>query len=792
VDRPTLLNRASIADVIIAASLAVATCAVCAYFAPRGFQGGFVDMAHDGYQLRQALDLSRGAVIFRDTFDQYGALNGYLNTIGFLAFGHRLLAIKYFAALWYALTAVALYVIARRWTGPLLAGFSGLVWLGLAPFYQHGVMLSPHVYALLFQTVATIIALSAPGLDAGRFAAVGVLAGLSWSVKQSLGALYLLAVLAYLLSCGVVSRAGWRRAAKSAAAMSIAFFAVVAIVLAWLWTAGALHDWYLQTVVFPREFYLQQLLADRGGITSSVWMAPLNFARLQIEWPSWVVIRVVVLVAASIQIVRRRAEPDLLLIAWITAFLWLAAYPSANFMHQWWTASLTIPAFVACVGRWNRARMSSGSASWMTIAIVAAIAASGMADRAAAAVARRSTLTETITRPAMLRGIRTDPSTKRAFDLLYTLMTGYRDGHPGATVVSIDAADGWRTGIAAGLPFLSFFDDNRHVQPVYWSLPALSTTVYPRYGETLWQYVRSDRPLIIDHRNGPYQVVRIAGYRLLAAAQSDSGYWFLYGPQETVPEAQAPLYLAKDSATGRRFSEDVDAPQFAAPKRLKRLEPGAEGAWRTRVMQGAVRDAVIRVGGPAPLNLDDPWVARAVAPVDVYTWPADLLLARIDRPLEPLSTELFWRAGRGDIVRDFRGGAWTVDGEAERPLSYLLQWPEETVSQDASLVVRGELFEGGVQIGLLNHGKWSGFVDVTRPGVFEVVLQVQKTGQYAVIVANLLESTWWQRVQPPLVRALLNAQNRRLWLNRFRVTDAGWLRPQPDGAVEADAGDHLR
>ena len=42
-------------------------------------------MAHDGYQLRQALDLSHGAVIFRDTFDQYGPFNGYLNTIGFVA-----------------------------------------------------------------------------------------------------------------------------------------------------------------------------------------------------------------------------------------------------------------------------------------------------------------------------------------------------------------------------------------------------------------------------------------------------------------------------------------------------------------------------------------------------------------------------------------------------------------------------------------------------------------------------------------------------------------------------------
>ena len=39
-----------------------------------------------------------GGVIFRDTFDQYGPLNGYLNTLGFVAFGHRLLAMKYWIA----------------------------------------------------------------------------------------------------------------------------------------------------------------------------------------------------------------------------------------------------------------------------------------------------------------------------------------------------------------------------------------------------------------------------------------------------------------------------------------------------------------------------------------------------------------------------------------------------------------------------------------------------------------------------------------------------------------------
>src|SRR5439155_9434407 len=102
-------------DLAVAGALGAAFLAVIVYFAPRGFHLGFVDMGHDGYQLRQVLDLSEGAVIFRDTFDQYGPLTGYLNTAGFLALGRRLLAVKYVLAGWYGVICGLLFLMARRW-----------------------------------------------------------------------------------------------------------------------------------------------------------------------------------------------------------------------------------------------------------------------------------------------------------------------------------------------------------------------------------------------------------------------------------------------------------------------------------------------------------------------------------------------------------------------------------------------------------------------------------------------------------------------------------------------------
>src|SRR5439155_1329550 len=109
--------------------------AVSAHFAPRGFRGGFTDMAHDGYQLRQVMDLDRGGTIFKDTFEQYGPLAGYLNLFAYRLLGRNLLAVKYGICAWYAAASVLLYVLARSLLTPAFSLVAVVLWLVLAPFY---------------------------------------------------------------------------------------------------------------------------------------------------------------------------------------------------------------------------------------------------------------------------------------------------------------------------------------------------------------------------------------------------------------------------------------------------------------------------------------------------------------------------------------------------------------------------------------------------------------------------------------------------------------------------------
>jgi hypothetical protein len=759
-------------DLPIAFGLAAITLVIALYFAPRGYQSGFVDMGHDGYQLRQALDLSTGGVIFRDTFDQYGPLSGYLNTVGYLTLGRRLLAMKYFISGWYALIAMALFVVARQWLAPVLAAFSVMVWLGLAPFYQHGIMISAHVYVLFFQTLAVIVALRAPSLEPRRFAVIGALAGLSWAAKQSMGTLFLASIFAYLAYLLFMDpRAGWRRVRMAATAVAGGYFAVIGVALAFLWTHGALDDWYRQTIAFPRDFYLLEYgrrlsAAHQGRMLSSV-MPPVvvEFFRLQAGQPLyWWVIRFAVFAAALLQI-RGRAvenvenaervapgEPDqhderLVLMASITGFLWLGAFPSANFMHQWWTASLAIPPFVYGAQQVvRRVATNEAAVPACAIGLVLALVGSGIVDRKRAAAFRASALDETILAPPAFRGIRTDLPMKRAFETMYTVMSRYREHHPGTKIVVIDPADGFLSGINESLPFLSALDSNTHAQPVYWNLPVLSTNTYPHYAEVLQNEISTTHPLLVEQRTGAYKPVHIAAYALLAAVESDFGYWYVYAPDhaDRLEHDEVSTFLARDGSADSGFAE-----RGVTPNGVTELSTSAAGESRGTVSRLGTR-------------------------VNLYTWPTDLPVDDRDGEIEPLSGPTF----RDQIVRQIASGTWVVDGQAQGRFYGLLKFPAKEIVGGTSLRLRGELYEGGFQVGFVQDKEWSGYVCVTREGPFEALLEIQRSGRYQLELANCVQSTPWQIARRHWVRGTLGMLTGGFIPNRFRISEFGWIRPE--------------
>src|SRR5262249_20492887 len=311
---------------------------------------------------------------------------------------------------------------------------------------------------------------------------------------------------------------------------------------------------YLQTIAFPRAFYFEQHSAERQavmklpipvtflwgfvllnlGVTSGVVVVPFY----------WHLMRLTVVIAAAVQW-RRRAAPEApFAIAWVTPALWLGAYPSANYMHQWWTASLTIPAFVYCIGalaEWGARRVPALGVrriGGLTAAIVVGVVWPGVSDRVGAARQRARTLTERIEAPPLLRNVRTDKQTAAAFRAIYEAMVNFKQHHPSTRVVSNDRCDGFSNCVAESLLWLSFIDDNPHEHPVYWPLPVLTTDLYPDYERQFWDRVERTRPLIVDSWPGSYLPEKgIEGYQLLVGVASESSYWYVFAPVH--PEASA-------------------------------------------------------------------------------------------------------------------------------------------------------------------------------------------------------------------------------------------------------------
>lgn len=722
--------------------LGVVTLLCALYFAPRGFNAGFVDMAHDGYQLRQALDLSGGGMVFRDTFDQYGPLTPYLNLLGFSVFGERLLAIKYFVAVWYGLTAVVLFVLARHYLGRVLSVAVVMMWVLTAPFYQHGVMLSPHAYAVAFQAAAMIWLIRGDGRwhPVASLAVVGLLCGVSWMLKQSLGALFVVAVVGFVATDALVVR-NIRLGALRLAGLGAGFGVVVAGTLTWLEWQGAVADWYRQTILFPREFYLRTIVTF-----NSAWLEALDVF-VQVQWnadPFWHVWRLIVIGAALAAVRSGRSDAKLVLAGWVTALSWLAAFPSGNFMHQWWTISPTLCAGPYVVSRaWARlfgeaSPRARAAVTLATLAVVVAFVWTPVEARVRDAWARHQLLGETLEEPWTLSGIRTDAATHEAITTMYRAAAEYRARHPRAPIVSIDSSDGHRTGVAQSLPLLSFFEDRTHPQAVYWSLPALSTVVYPEYAGVMSTYVRDTGALIVDFLPGASAPRDVRGYRVLSTSTLRDGQLSLYAPD--------PAGAAGESVYEIMAGAD-------RPRRFPRIIPVIR--WIPDVTTGRRR------------------------PATVHSWPRGSAFPDELPPFDPLPPDAI--RARSEGVND-EGGGWRVGGVVDAPMSYLLQSHPTRRSAGDRFVASGVVFDGGLTLGLIRDDRWVGFVNVSWPGWFVVSLTVPEDGDYELVLANNL------RVEPSQWDRVVDAVGFRKWLqapsltNDFWVQQAGWV--LPDASTE--------
>ena len=170
--------------------------------------------------------------------------------------------------------------------------------------------------------------------------------------------------------------------------------------------------------------------------------------------PVWLILRFIIIVGGIAAVAAGQRQRKLLLLALVMLALWLAAFPSANYMHQWWTIGPALCGAVYSL-QWLSASLLARSpwrrpaaASWLTFALVAIIGWWPISARLNDAAFRFSSLSQAIVEPAVLAGIHSEPGTVQVLGAMYNSIAGYRAEHPGTPLISIDASDGYKNGIA--------------------------------------------------------------------------------------------------------------------------------------------------------------------------------------------------------------------------------------------------------------------------------------------------------------------------------------------------------
>ncbi len=99
-------------------------------------------------------------------------------------------------------------------------------------------------------------------------------------------------------------------------------------------------------------------------------------------------------------------------------------------------------------------------------------------------------------------------------------------------------------------------------------------------------------------------------------------------------------------------------------------------------------------------------------------------------------------------------GTATFKGDAPTSYAYALQLPAENSKGGRYLVAEGELFDGGLTLGLLKNNQWAGQANITTPGKFKIVMRPE-AGEYTAMLAH-------------------NVPEQKF--NHFRLTKLGWVR----------------
>lgn len=470
-----------------------------------------VDPHHDGAIFKPALDVSKGMMLYRDTFSQYGALFTLLTAAGLKIFGPYMLVLRIMAAFFYGLVAAMLWLLGKRLLPRWLAALVVLLWLGVAGYIGGWFLAWSSIYALFFQLAAVYFLLRHQEDERGAgswplwLVLAGLMAALAFWCRQPTGVLQMGAMVMFLSIRRLRPLPNWRESWHLVHPLLLGFILGVLPILGWIVLNGALKDWYLQNVVFGSLFlkyfgqsndirYLLRHLFpffNLGGYqTGSLLYGMLPVLNL----------------AGLALLARKMWHGKTLLgredVAYAIGLLSLASWPQYypfpdDGLHAYWAATPMMP--MAAWLMWTGVE-SARKRGWIRAGLPAAAVVVGgllllfgarliVVGKAALDNGRNDWVR--MEQPQQLRGLVLSPQLAARYQYINKVLAAYVASHPQAVVISAHRENLQITFSPNGRNFHPLTQDSDAGAP--WLMPAL----YPQYYQTLNQYVNQNEPLII-------------------------------------------------------------------------------------------------------------------------------------------------------------------------------------------------------------------------------------------------------------------------------------------------------
>ena len=344
--RPPLdkARRVPFLDPVIALLVFAVSTLICYRLALINF-----DPHHTGVMYKTAFDISRGQVVYRDTYSQYGALTSLLQAAAILVLGPRATSVLFSTAFFYGLCFALFYVLSRRFFGRFAAVAIAALTLMLAPFWMWDFHPWSSVYALFFLLLTTLFMWLAEEKKRYLFTALaGISSALAFWCRQPVGLVCLLGTLLCPLFLWFLTRRQVKKQAKmrlltllcasaGAALCMLAFLIPLAAL-------GALHDFARQNLAGMVTMATSR--SQNGGVFGMalyrLFIAPL------VEWGKpwvnylWVLLPLMSLalfVLSAWRICRKNDDKEAsarFIYALFAVASWHQYYPVSCYRHWFW------------------------------------------------------------------------------------------------------------------------------------------------------------------------------------------------------------------------------------------------------------------------------------------------------------------------------------------------------------------------------------------------------------------------------------------------------------------------